>query len=428
MNRSDTQPPGVQPSDGRSVTVEVSKGALAALADVEQGLLGLCIEVGQQVLTAMMEEDRVALCGPKWQPNASRRAVRAGTTRSEVTLGGRRIAVQRPRVRSVENTELSLPSFALANGRDPLNGRTLAAIVKGVTTRSYAAVLEPLPKSVKQRATSKSAVSRRFEALSRRVLSQWLARPLDELELVAVMIDGTMFRSRCLVIALGITAGGEKRVLGIRQGSTENATLVRELLRDLVDRGLRTDRALLFVIDGSKALRAAIEQIFGGLALIQRCQVHKRRNLRDHLPETVRPRIARALHQAYNAPSAAEAKRQLERLASSLEHEHPSAAASLREGLDETLTALGLGMTGALYRTLRSTNLIESLNATVAALVRNVRKWRSGDMLLRWAATALKAAEPNLNRARGHQDLHNLVSALRRHEQTVTMDTHQQVA
>jgi transposase-like protein len=428
MKGSGTEPPGVQAAVGRSFTVEVSGCALAALADVEQGLLGLCIEVGQQVLTAMMEEDRTALCGAKWQPNPDRTAVRAGTTPSEVTLGGRRITMRRPRVRSVANTEIALPSFALASGRDPLNRRTLAAIVKGVATRSYEAVLEPLPNSLKPRGVSKSAVSRRFEALSRRVISQWLARPLDDLDLVAVMIDGIMFRSRCLVIALGITAGGEKRVLGLRQGSTENATLVRELLRELADRGLRTDRALLFVIDGSKALHAAIEQMFGGLALIQRCQVHKRRNLRDHLPEAVRPRIARALHQAYNAPTAAEAKRQLERLAASLEHDHPSAAASLREGLEETLTTLRLGMTGALYRTVRSTNLIESLNGTVAAFVRNVRKWRSGDMLLRWAATALKHAEPRFNRVRGYQELDGLVTALRQHEQAARRDTQQHVA
>jgi putative transposase len=429
MKRSRTQPRGVQASErARTVSVELSQEVLGSLADVEQGLLGLCIEVGQQVLTQLMEEDRVALCGPKWQPNLARAAVRAGTTRSEVTLGGRRIAVQRPRVRSVSNTELVLPSFTAATARDPLNRQTLAAVVTGVATRRYARMLDPLPVPLTQRATSKSAVSRRFTVLSRRLLSQWLARSLQELKLVAVLIDGIVFRSRCLVVALGITADGHKRVLGLRQGSTENATLVRELLRELVDRGLDTERPLLFVIDGSKALRAAIEQLFGSLALIQRCQVHKRRNLRDHLPEAMRPRIAQALHQAYNAPTAADAQRQLERLASSLEREHPSAAASLREGLAETLTVRRLGITGKLYQTLRSTNTIESLNATVTTFVRNVRLWRNGDMLLRWAATALKEAEPGLNRVRGYQDLRDLVAALKQHEQRVQMDTKQQVA
>lgn len=429
MKRSLTQPGEDQGSQTRRrVSVELSEPVLGALADVERGLLGLCIEVGQQVLQQLMEEDRAVLCGPKWQPNPARAALRAGTTHSEVTLGGRRISVRRPRVRSVANTELALPSFTAAAARDPLNRQTLSAVVTGVATRRYARSLEPLPAEIAQRAISKSAVSRRFTVLSRRVLTQWLARPLQDMELVAVLIDGVMFRSRCLVVALGITADGHKRVLGLRQGSTENATLVRELLRDLVDRGLRTERALLFVIDGSKALRAAIEQLFGSYALIQRCQVHKRRNLRDHLPESMRPRIAQALHQAYNAPTPGEAKAQLERLAKSLERDHPSAAASLREGLEETLTVRRLGISGKLYQTLRTTNTIESLNATVATFVRNVRLWRSGDMLLRWAATALKEAEPGFHCVRGYLDLRDLVAALKQHEHRVQMDTKQQVA
>jgi transposase-like protein len=429
MKRSGIQPRGGQAAEPtRTVRVELSAQVVETLTDVEHGLLGLCIEVGQQVLTQLMEEDRIALCGPKWQPDPARSAVRAGTTRSEVTLGGRRITIQRPRVRARTNTEIALPTFTAASARDPLNRQTLAAVVTGVATRRYARGLEPLPASLTERATSKSAVSRRFTVLSRRLLTQWLARSLEEVELVAVLIDGIVFRSRCLVVALGITANGDKRVLGLRQGSTENATLVRELLRDMVDRGMRTDRALLFVIDGSKALRAGIEQLFGSLALIQRCQVHKRRNVRDHLPEAVRPRIARALHQAYNAPTAADAHRQLERLATSLEREHPSAAASLREGLDETLTVCRLGITGKLYQTLRSTNSIESLNATIVAFVRNVRLWRNGDMLLRWAATALKEAEPGFHRVRGCQDIRDLVAALQQHQQRIQMDTTQQVA
>lgn len=428
MKSSRIQPGAGQAApSARAVTVKVSPEVLASLSDARQGLLGLCIEVGQQVLGTLMEEDRTALCGPKWQPDRERTAVRAGTTRSAVTLGGRRINIQRPRVRAVTNKELALPSYECAAARDPLNHRTMAAMVNGVATRRYAQVLEPLPPPMRQRATSRSAVSRRFTALSRRVLTQWLARPLEE-EFVAVLIDGMVFRSRCLVIALGITAAGHKRVLGLRQGSTENATLVRELLRELIDRGLPTERALVFVIDGSKALRAAIEQLFGPLALIQRCQVHKHRNVRDHLPEAVRPRISRALHAAYNAPNVADAQRQLERLANTLEREHPSAAASVREGLAETLTVRRLGLSGPLYPTLRSTNLIESLNGTVAAFVRNVRMWRSGDMLLRWGATALKEAEPRLNRVRGYQDLSDLIAALRRHEQTHRMDTDQRVA
>jgi hypothetical protein len=177
MKRSGIQPRGGQAAEPtRTVRVELSAQVVETLTDVEHGLLGLCIEVGQQVLTQLMEEDRIALCGPKWQPDPARSAVRAGTTRSEVTLGGRRITIQRPRVRARTNTEIALPTFTAASARDPLNRQTLAAVVTGVATRRYARGLEPLPASLTERATSKSAVSRRFTVLSRRLLTQWLAR------------------------------------------------------------------------------------------------------------------------------------------------------------------------------------------------------------------------------------------------------------
>ena len=262
-------------------------------------------------------------------------------------------------------------------------------IAAGVSTRRYASTQEPVPAAHRPSAASKSAVSRRFVQLSQEQLAQWLARPLGELDLAVVMIDGIHFRDRVILLALGIDAQGNKHVLGLREGSTEAARVVTSLLSDLIDRGLDAQRMRLWVIDGGKALRKAIVQTFGAHALIQRCQEHKRRNVLEHLPEDMQASVKRALKDAWSATDADVGRRQLQRLASSLQAKHPGAAASLREGLEETLTVQELGITGALYRTLRTTNPIENLNGSVARFSRNVKRWGDGQMVLRWVASAL---------------------------------------
>jgi transposase-like protein len=257
--------------------------------------------------------------------------------------------------------------------------------------------------------------TRRFVALTEAKLGAWFSAPLGELDLCVVMVDGLVFRQHCVLLALGIDADGRKHALGLREGTTENAGVAKALLGDLVERGLATDRRLLFVIDGAKALRKALRECFGDLAVVQRCQVHKLRNVLDHLPERLRPSIAKAMHQAWSAADPKLARRQIERLAASLEKQHPSAAASLQEGLDETLTLQRLGIQGALYRTLRSTNAIENLNGSVATYTRNVKCWRGGRMILRWVGAALAEAQRGFRRIRGHDDLPKLVAALTRH-------------
>ena len=252
--------------------VQISLPVQGVLRDVRHAFLGLCIDAGQKVLAAMMEADRIALCGPKGVPDAGRRAVRGGTTASQVVLGGQRIAVRRPRARSTTEGELSLRSFEWAAGRDPLDAATMAAIAAGVSTRRYASTQEPVPAAHRPRAASKSAVSRRFVQLSQQQLAQWLARPLGDLDLPVVMIDGIHFRDRVILLALGIDAQGDKHVLGLREGSTEATRVVVSLLSDLVERGLDAQRMRLWVIDGGKALRKAIVQTFGACALLQRCQ------------------------------------------------------------------------------------------------------------------------------------------------------------
>jgi hypothetical protein len=263
--------------------VQISLPIQGVLRDVRHAFLGLCIDAGQRVLAAMMEADRMTLCGPKGVPDAARRAVRGGTTASQVVLGGQRIAVRRPRARSKSEGELALPSFEWAACADPLDAATMAAIAAGVSTRRYASTQEPVPAAHQPRAASKSAVSRRFVLLSQEQLSQWLARPIGELDLPVVMIDGIHFRDRVILLALGFDAQGNKHVLGLREGSTEATRVVASLLSDLIERGLDAERVRLWVIDGGKALRKAITQTFGGLAIVQRCQEHKRRNVVEHL-------------------------------------------------------------------------------------------------------------------------------------------------
>jgi len=405
-------------------TVQVPLPLLEVLQDTRTAFFGLCLDAGQPVLRTMMEEDREQLCGPKHVPNPERCAYRSGSTRGEVTLGGRRILVPRLRARSMEGHELALPSFTSAAGRDPLNARTLEAIALGVTTRTYRRALDPLPVGTRERAVAKSSVSRRFVALTTTQLASWLTRPLDDRAIRIIFLDGLHFREHVVLIALGVDLQGHKHVLALHEGTTENATVCKALLTDLRERGLDLDRPILVVIDGGSGLRKALHETCGPTAVVARCQVHKRRNVLEHLPEAMRPRVRRAVDEAYGLADAALAKRRLLQLAAGLDHTHPGAAASLREGLDETLTLQRLGVTGALYRTLRSTNAIENLNGRVGHFVHNVRRWRDGRMLVRWIAAGLQEAGRGFRRLRGHRDLAALIRTLDR----TVIDSRKEVA
>jgi transposase-like protein len=403
--------PAVVPAAQVQLTLPIQ----GVLQDLKHAFYGLCINAGKQVLAAMMEADRVALCGPKGVPDVGRRALRGGSTRSTVVLGGQRISVHRPRARSVDAGELQLPSFAWAAAADPLDSATMAAIAAGASIRRYATTLEPLPPAERARSVSKSATSRRFVALSQEHLAQWLSRSLDKLDLPVVMIDGIHFSERVILVALGIDAQGNKHVLGLREGSSESARVVRSLLSELIERGVDAERARLWVIDGGKALRKAIVEIFGRAALIQRCQEHKRRNVIEHLPKELHASVRLAMRQAWEGADAQLAKKRLQRLAASLQAKHPGAAASLREGLQDTLSVQTLGITGALYRTLRTTNPIENLNGSITHYTRNVKRWRDGQMTLRWVASALSQAKDRFRKLRGHRDMQGLSAALDEH-------------
>jgi transposase-like protein len=401
---------------------------LCSLQAAREDLFALFVDTGREVLKAMMEQDRVVLCGPKGKRLSERAAGRAGSTASEVTLGGQRIAVRRLRARAADGGELTLPSFAFAADRDPLDRHTWRAIACGVSTRGYRDVLDALPAGEVGRAISKSAVSRRFVALSVEHLRELLTRPLGDLDIRAVLIDGIIFHDHAILVALGVAADGRKYVLGLREGATENTAVAKAIIEDLVERGLSTERAILFVIDGSKALRRAIRDVFGSLGIVQRCQVHKQRNVLEHLPENVRPRVRRILAAAWEMSDAGLAERRLRALAGSLEREHPGAANSLLEGLAETLTLQRLGVRGALYRTLRSTNAIENLNGGIARFTRNVKHWQGGAMLLRWVGAAVVNATLGFRRLRGHADMRTLLAALDRHIKHSNLDRQEKAA
>jgi transposase-like protein len=396
----------------KTTNVQIPLPLLKVLANVERSFFDLCVETGQQVLAAMMEQDREALCGPRWKRDSERSAGRAGTTQSEVTLGGRRIPIARPRARSVEGDELELPTFAFASNRDPMDRHTMNAVACGISGRKYARSLDRLPESIKERSTSKSSVSRRYVAMATKQLTTWLTTPIGDRHFPIVMIDGIHLGDHLVLIALGIDVEGKKQVLGLREGSTENGQVVRSLLRDLVTRGLDPERGRLFVIDGAPALISAIKTTFGSLAKIQRCQIHKLRNVLGHLPDHLHASVSVVLREAWGMSDAKVAKRRLERLASSLESDHPGAAASVREGLDETLTLQELGVDGRLYVKLRTTNAIENLNSGIAWYSKNVKRWRSGSMVVRWVSAAIVEAEKKFRRVQGWQDIQKLIRAL----------------
>jgi transposase-like protein len=386
------------------------------LVDTRAELMELAVTSGLQVLTTMLEDDRTAICGPRYAHQTDRQASRAGTVPSEVVLGGRKVAIRRPRVRR-HGAEVALPTFAAFADSDPLNRRVVEQMLVGVATRQYARSLEPVPAPVVSRGTSKSAVSRRFVAKTRAQLEAWQSQPLDSLDLVALLLDGVHVGEHCLIVALGIAADGQKYALGLWEGSTENATLCQSLLANLQSRGLRTDRSLLVILDGSKALRKAVRDLFGDGALVQRCQVHKLRNVLDHLPERQRTWAKAILQRAYRSADVATGRRLLIDLARRLETDHPSAAESVREGLDETLTVLGLHLPETLRRSLTTTNAAESLISRTRHVKRNVKRWRGGTMVVRWVAAGVLEAVKGFRRLKGHKAMPQLVTALRARDQ-----------
>jgi putative transposase len=409
MKRADTS--------ALAVPEQVSVAMEAIAADMREGLLALAVGAGLQVMAQLMEADVTAVCGPKGKHDPDRAATRHGTEAGSVTLGGRRVPVQRPRMRTADGAgEVPVPAYELFTSTELLGKMAMEKMLAGLSTRRYPVGLEPVGQRVEQtsRSTSKSAVSRRFVKLTETALGDLLAADLSGLDLVALMIDGVYFAEHLCVVALGIDIEGTKHPLGLVEGSTENTTVVKTLLSGLRDRGLDTTRPILAVLDGAKALAAGVREVFDK-PVIARCQLHKLRNVRDHLPEHLRSPVEKRIRKAYHADSALEAEAQLTALAKELDKTHPGAAGSLREGLHETLTVLRLDVPPTQARTLRSTNAVESMISISRDHARNVKRWRDGQMALRWCAAGMVEASKQFRRVNGHLHLAALRVSLERH-------------
>ena len=395
--------------------VQEALGQLVGAA--REGLLALSVEVGLGVLRELLEEEVDELVGPKGKWNPDRTAVRHGHEGGEVTLGGRRVQVTRPRARTADGeSEVPLVTYEHFADRDQLGELVLERMLAGVSTRQYRRAQEPVGAEITagERSTSKSAVSRTFVQRTRDQLWNLMNRPLADLRLAVMMLDGIELHGRTNIVALGISTAGDKLALGLWDGSTENATVAAALLADLVDRGLDVEQGMLFVIDGSKALRKAVRLVFGNDVPVQRCVQHKERNVLDHLPERDRQAVKARLRRAWAETDHDRALEQLNALALELDRAHPGAAASLREGMEETLTVIRLGITGKLKHTLQSTNPIESMISTVRVIHRNVKHWSSGEMCLRWTAAGMLEAESRFRKVPGYRGLANIAVAIER--------------
>ena len=388
-----------------------------AMADIaatmREGLLAMAVGAGLSVMAALMEESVTALCGPKGKHDPVRSAVRHGSEDGSVTLGGRRVGVRRPRVRSADGAkELPVPAYELFSSTELLGEMALARMMAKLSTRRYKAGLEPVGSSVEATAaaTSKSAVSRRFVEATEAALGELLGRDLSALDLVALMADGVHFGEHTLVVAMGIAIDGTKHPLAVVEGSTENATLVADMLVGLRERGLEVAKPVLVVIDGAKALAAAVKAVFDH-PVIARCQLHKIRNVKSKLPEALGTTVENKMRAAYHMDALA-AQAELEALARQLAKPHPGAAASLREGLAETLTVNRLGVPPTLARTLRSTNPIESMIEICRDHSTNVKHWRDGPMALRWCAAGMAEATKQFRKVNGFLHLPTLRNAL----------------
>ena len=384
-------------------------GPLVELAS--EGLLALSLEVGLEVFRQMLEADVEAQVGRKGTHNPERIAYRHGTETTRVVMGGQKVSVKRPRVRSKEGAELRLPTLSVFQNEDPLNRALLQRLLCGVSTRKYSRTLdEPLEDAA---CVSKSEASRRFQAAMEARMDEFFKRRIEG-SFPAMMIDGLELGKMTIIAAMGIDSEGRKRILGLAEGGSENSEVVKALLADMVERGLDASEPRLYILDGGKALHKAVKDTFGKKAVIQRCQVHKKRNVLSYLPESEQANVSLAMTTAYREFEYVKAKASLELLADNLAYRYPKAADSLREGLEETLTAHRLKLPGLLRQTLSSTNAMESANSGCMGIIRRVCNFKNGAMALRYAAAGFLEAERGFRRIKGYKQIPILQNALAR--------------
>ena len=376
---------------------------------LRKGVGELVRQAGLQMMELMMEEEVRALVGERSQPQPERSANRWGTEKGYCVVMGQKVPVNRPRVRTTEDREVRLGTYEMFHRGEPLTETVWEKLMLGLSTRKYGQAVRQFAEAY---GLEKSAISEHFIEASRTKLQEMLERKLDKLKLCALLIDATPFAGQQMVAALGISQDGRKTILGIRQGATENATVVGELLGDLASRGLDFSEPRLYVLDGGKALSTAVRKYAGDSAAIQRCQVHKRRNVLDHLTDEQKPSVAKKLNAAYAMEDHASAKLALTQLHRELMDLNPSAARSLEEGLEETLTVHRLHIPAQLRKSLASTNIIESAFSIVERVCSNVKRWHGGDQRERWVGSGLLVAEKQFRHIQGCKQIPILLREL----------------
>ena len=376
---------------------------------LRKGVGELIRQAGLQMMELMMEEEVRALVGERSQPQPERTANRWGTEKGYCVVMGQKVPIERPRVRTTEDREVRLGTYEMFHRGEPLTETVWEKLMLGLSTRKYGQAVREFTEAY---GLEKSAISEHFIEASRTKLKEMLERKLDKVKLCALLIDATPFAGQQMVAVLGISQDGRKTILGIRQGATENATVVGELLGDLANRGLDFSEPRLYLLDGGKALSSAVKKYAGESAAIQRCQVHKRRNVLDHLTDEQKPMVAKKLNAAYGMEDHAAAKLVLTQLHRELMDMNPSAARSLEEGLEETLTVHRLHIPFQLRKSLASTNIIESAFSIVERVCSNVKRWHGGDQRERWVGSGLLVAEKQFRRIQGHKQIPFLLREL----------------
>jgi putative transposase len=406
-------------SAGGQLLATLDQGEVLGL--LKEGLYNLTVEIGRLVAVGLLEDEAERLCGERYKHRPQERTMtRHGGQRGWAMLAGQKVPLERPRVRHTDGSgEAKLAVYQQLKNPENLRGSVLRRIVHGVSARNYERVVEETREGF---GVKRSSVSRHYVRVTAERIRQFCERRWDEVRFVAIIIDGKSFARETMIAVMGITVRGEKRMLGLRQGATENAQVCKELLESLRERGVNTDVPTLFVLDGAKALRAAVKSVWGDNALVQRCQVHKKRNVKEHLAESHWPELARRLGEAYGETDYERALSLLKKTAAWMEGINPDAAASLREGMAETLTVIRLGVHAKLRQTLSNTNVMESAFSVVEQVTGRVKRWRPGDMRWRWCVAGLLHAEECFRCVDGYRHIPALVLALERTKSQAEID------
>jgi putative transposase len=419
--------------DSRKIAEFLSKDGqlllpfLDLICNTEQAVDELIDVVGKAAIESVLLLSARQIAGPKQPGKITGDIGWHGRQSGVVSLSERKLRIEKPRLRKKgkgSGKEVAIPAYdaMVMNGR--LGSRILEILMRGVSTRKYKEILPEMADTV---GVSKSQISREFITAGEKDLKQLCERQFGDIDILAIYIDGIQFGDCHVIVALGVDSGGFKHVLGLREGSSENSRVATDLLVDMVERGVKPDRLRLFVIDGSKALRCAIDAVYGPKNPVQRCRNHKIRNVLGYLPDDEKEQVKCAIKSAFSM-EADKGKQKLKQLAKWLEREYPSASGSLLEGIDEMFTINKLGLAKTLRRCLGSTNVIESPNSGIRSRTRRVKNWQDHGMVVRWVAASLLDMEQRFKRIMGYQQLWMLEEKLREFAEEERIDGKSKVA